>query len=126
MAELPPGAAAVNVTPVQKGGGTFVDVLPANPESDDFGVHCDESDFFCFSFGKVSGWEWPYERRYRPTQALKYNLGSIESGEDTRIARGQRLIALGLLLPQLSAEISETVQQLAFTPTCRLPTFHDK
>ena len=43
--------------------------------------------------------------------ALKYNLGSIESGEDTRIARGQRLLALSQLLPQVSAGISETVQQ---------------
>ena len=43
--------------------------------------------------------------------ALKYNLGSIESGEDTRIARGQRLVALSQLLPQVSAGVSETVQQ---------------
>ncbi len=43
--------------------------------------------------------------------ALKYNLGSIESGEDTRIARGQRLIALSQLLPQVGAGVSETVQQ---------------
>ncbi len=44
-------------------------------------------------------------------RALKYNLGSIESGEDTRIARGQRLVALSQLLPQVSAGISENVQQ---------------
>jgi outer membrane protein TolC/membrane protein DedA with SNARE-associated domain len=44
-------------------------------------------------------------------RALKYNLGSIESGEDTRIARGQRLLALSQLLPQVSAGVSETVQQ---------------
>lgn len=47
------------------------------------------------------------------TQALKYNLGSIESGENTQLARGQRLIALSALLPQASAEVSETAQQLA-------------
>jgi outer membrane protein TolC len=46
-------------------------------------------------------------------QALKYNLGSIESGENTRIARGERLIALSALLPQVSAGASENVQQLS-------------
>src|SRR5580704_2562257 len=44
-------------------------------------------------------------------RALKYNLGSIESGENTRLARGQRLVALSELLPQVSAGVSETVQQ---------------
>ena len=47
------------------------------------------------------------------TQALKYNLGSIESGENTQIARGERLLALSQLLPQISAGVSETAQQLA-------------
>jgi outer membrane protein TolC len=47
------------------------------------------------------------------TQALKYNLGSIESGENTQIARGERLLALSQLLPQISAEVSETAQQLS-------------
>ena len=44
-------------------------------------------------------------------QALKYNLGSIESGENTRTARGQRLVALSQLLPQVNAGVSETVEQ---------------
>jgi outer membrane protein TolC len=47
------------------------------------------------------------------TQALKYNLGSIESGENTQLARGERLIALSQLLPQVSAGLSETAQQLS-------------
>jgi outer membrane protein TolC len=47
------------------------------------------------------------------TQALKYNLGSIESGQNTQIARGERLLALSQLLPQISAGVSETVQQLS-------------
>ncbi len=46
------------------------------------------------------------------TQALKYNLGSIESGENTQLARGERLIALSQLLPQINAGASETVQKL--------------
>ncbi len=47
------------------------------------------------------------------TQAVKYNLGSIESTENTQLARGERLLALSQLLPQISAELSETAQELA-------------
>src|ERR1700741_3247761 len=43
--------------------------------------------------------------------ALRYNLGAIESGENAQIARGQRLIALSNLLPQVSAGLSENVAQ---------------
>lgn len=45
-------------------------------------------------------------------RALRYNLGSIESGENTRIARGQKLLALSQLLPQVSVGASENVEQL--------------
>jgi outer membrane protein TolC len=44
--------------------------------------------------------------------ALRYNLGAVESGENAKIARGQRLLALSNLLPQVSAGASENVQQL--------------
>lgn len=43
--------------------------------------------------------------------ALRYNLGAIESGENTQITRGQRLIALSNLLPQVSAGVSENIAQ---------------
>jgi outer membrane protein TolC len=43
--------------------------------------------------------------------ALRYNLGSIERGEDTRITRGQRLLAMSALLPQVSAGVTEGVSQ---------------
>jgi len=46
-------------------------------------------------------------------QAVRYNLASIETGENARIARGQRLLALSKLLPQISAGASENVQQLS-------------
>jgi outer membrane protein TolC len=46
------------------------------------------------------------------TRALRYNLATIESGESARIARGQRLVALSQLLPQVSAGASENVQQV--------------
>jgi len=44
--------------------------------------------------------------------ALRYNLGAIESGQNAQIARGQRLLALSGLLPQVSAGTSETVEQV--------------
>jgi outer membrane protein TolC len=44
--------------------------------------------------------------------ALRYNLGAIESGQSAQIARGQRLLALSNLLPQVSAGASENVQQV--------------
>jgi outer membrane protein TolC len=49
------------------------------------------------------------------TQAVRYNLGAIESEENTRVARGQRLVALSHLLPQVSAGINENVDQVNFT-----------
>jgi outer membrane protein TolC len=44
--------------------------------------------------------------------ALRYNLGAIESGQNAQLARGQRLLALSSLLPQVSAGASENVQQV--------------
>jgi outer membrane protein TolC len=45
-------------------------------------------------------------------RALKYNLGGIESSENTRAAHAMRLRGLNALLPNLSARLSGTVQQL--------------
>src|ERR1700723_3914170 len=47
--------------------------------------------------------------------ALRYNLGAIESDENSRAARGQRLLALSHLLPQVSAGINENVDQVNLT-----------
>jgi outer membrane protein TolC len=56
--------------------------------------------------------------------ALRFNLGGIESGENTRIARGQRLHALSSLLPQVSAGASENVEQFsAATLGIKSPAF---
>src|SRR5215467_6454259 len=55
-------------------------------------------------------------------RAVRYNLGQIESGENARIARGQRLRALSALLPQVSAGASENVEQFsAATLGIRIP-----
>ena len=44
-------------------------------------------------------------------RALRYNLGTIESRENVTTARGERLLALSNLLPQVSAGVSENVDQ---------------
>jgi outer membrane protein TolC len=44
-------------------------------------------------------------------QALRYNLARVETGENMQMARGQRLIALSRLLPDISTGISENVVQ---------------
>src|ERR1700722_19739642 len=49
------------------------------------------------------------------SRAVRYNLGAIESDEKTRATRGQRLLALSSLLPQVSAGISENVDQVNLT-----------
>jgi outer membrane protein TolC len=54
----------------------------------------------------------PLTLRDAINMALRYNLGAIETGEDAQIARGQRLIALSNLLPQVTAGASENVQQV--------------
>jgi hypothetical protein len=65
VAELPPNTATLNLYQVPRGGGTFIELKPTNPAAADFGVHCDGTEVFSFSFGVLSQWEFPYERRYR-------------------------------------------------------------
>src|SRR5271163_4742701 len=48
-------------------------------------------------------------------RAVRYNLGAIESEENTREARGQRLLALSRLLPQVSVGMNENVDQVNLT-----------
>jgi hypothetical protein len=45
-------------------------------------------------------------------RALKYNLGVIEGGQDTRAAHAVRLRNLNALLPNLSARVSSEVEQI--------------
>jgi outer membrane protein TolC len=49
------------------------------------------------------------------SRAVRYNLEAIESEENSRVARGQRLLALSYLLPQVSAGINENVAQVNLT-----------
>src|SRR5215475_13297350 len=45
--------------------------------------------------------------------AVRYNLGGIESGENVRDARGQRLHALSGLMPQIAASGTQNVEQIS-------------
>jgi len=55
-------------------------------------------------------------------RSLRYNLATLESEENARIARGQRLLALSKLLPQASVGASENVAQVDLaTIGLRLP-----
>jgi outer membrane protein TolC/membrane protein DedA with SNARE-associated domain len=55
--------------------------------------------------------------------ALRYNLGAVESGENSRSARGQRLLALSHLLPQVRASAQENVNQTSMaTLGLKLPS----
>jgi len=59
-------------------------------------------------------------------RALKYNLGVIESDQDTRAAHAARLRSLNALLPNLSARISSTIEQInlkAFGFNVSIPGF---
>lgn len=62
--------------------------------------------------GPASDQDLPLTLRDAVNMALRYNLGAIESGQNAQIARGQRLLALSNLLPQVSAGVSENVQQV--------------
>ena len=61
------------------------------------------------------------------TRGLRYNLATIESGENARIARGERLLALSKLLPQVSAGLSENVEQLSLATfgLKQIPSIHN-
>ena len=50
-------------------------------------------------------------------RAVRYNLGLIESGENARSARGERLLALSDLLPRVTASATENVNQLSLVPS---------
>ena len=47
-------------------------------------------------------------------RALKYNLGAIESGQNTRAAHALRLRNLNALLPDLTARVSGALEQINF------------
>ena len=45
-------------------------------------------------------------------RALRYNLGSLSAGDTSKMARAQRLAAVAQLLPDITGNVHETVQQI--------------
>ncbi len=62
--------------------------------------------------GQVTGNALELSLKDAFARALKYNLGVIESGENTRAAHAVRLRNLNALLPNLAARVSGSVEQL--------------
>jgi outer membrane protein TolC len=62
--------------------------------------------------GKASGTVIPLSLSDTLDRGLKYNLGLIESDIRTRAARAERLKSLSELLPNISASISQTAEQV--------------
>lgn len=62
--------------------------------------------------GQVTATPLPLSLKDAFDRALKYNLGVIESDQTTRAARAARLRSLNALVPDLSARLSSTIQQI--------------
>ena len=62
--------------------------------------------------GQATGTMLPLSLRDAIDRGLRYNLGLIESNQDTRAARAARLRSLNALLPNLTARLSSTVEQI--------------
>jgi outer membrane protein TolC len=62
--------------------------------------------------GKATGTMLQLSLREAFERALKYNLGVIESEEDTRAAHAVRLHNLNALLPNLTARVSGSLEQI--------------
>ena len=62
--------------------------------------------------GKATGTTLDLSIQEAFERALKYNLGEIESSENTRAAHAVRLRSLNALLPNLNARVSAAVQQV--------------
>jgi outer membrane protein TolC len=62
--------------------------------------------------GQASGTTLELSLKQAFELALKYNLGAVESSQDTRAAHAVRLRNLNALLPDLTARVSASVQQL--------------
>ncbi len=62
--------------------------------------------------GKATGTPLELSLKGAFDRALKYNLGLIESDQNTRVAHAVRLRRLNAMLPNLSARVSGTIEQI--------------
>ncbi len=62
--------------------------------------------------GQAASTPLPLSLKDALSRALNYNLGAIEANEDTRAAHAVRLRNLNTLLPNLSARVTSTVEEI--------------
>src|SRR6516225_5191500 len=62
--------------------------------------------------GQATGSTLPLSLKEAFERALKYNLGVIESDQNTRLAHAARLRSLNALVPNISARLSATIEQI--------------
>jgi outer membrane protein TolC len=62
--------------------------------------------------GEATGTTLPLSLKEAFDRALKYNLGVIESDQNTRLSRAAKLQNLSALLPNISARVSATIEQI--------------
>jgi outer membrane protein TolC len=62
--------------------------------------------------GQATGTTLPLSLKEAFDRALKYNLGVIESDQNTRLARAAKLRTLSTLLPNITARVSATIEQI--------------
>jgi len=79
--------------------------------------------------GQATGTTLELSLRDAFARALQYNLGGIESGENERAAHAMRLRSLNALLPNLTARVGGSVEQLnlralGFNINVPIPGFH--
>jgi len=62
--------------------------------------------------GQATGTTLPLSLKEAFDRALKYNLGVIESDQNTRLARATKLRSLNALVPNITARLSATIEQI--------------
>jgi outer membrane protein TolC len=78
-------------------------------------------------YGQATGTTLDLSLKDAFERALKYNLGAIESGQNTRAVHAVRLRKLNALLPDLSARVSGAIEQINLRAqgfNLNVPGFH--
>src|SRR4051812_41465672 len=87
----------------------FVQMATAQPQR---GMNINQNLFGSVSQGRPVSETIPLSLADAIDRALKYNLGSIISEQETRVARAARIRSLSDLLPNVTGTVSQAVQQI--------------
>jgi outer membrane protein TolC len=101
---LPPGSVSTTQSVVNAGGQNSVNLLNSS-------VSIQGTYQGSVASGTATGTTISLSLEEALKRALNYNLGTIQSSENVRVARGERMLALSELLPLLNASLKESVQQ---------------